>query len=587
MRLSQLFFRTLRESPADAEMASHRLLLRAGFIHQLGAGIFTLLPLGRRATDRLEAILREEIDAIGGQEMSMPVVNPADVWKKTGRYRQIGAEMARFADRGGRDMVLAMTHEEVVGTVTRDLVQSYRHLPRLVYHIQTKWRDDPRPRAGLIRVREFTMKDSYSLDADAAGMDRQYESHYRAYHRIFRRAGIPVVSVLSDVGMMGGSAAHEFMYLTPAGEDTLLLCGACGHRANRQVATFEKPEPPSEEPAEPERVETPGITTIAGLADFLGVSEARTAKAVFQVATVVEEDEERERLVFAVVRGDMELSETKLRNAVGAKELRPATDAEIRVAGAVPGYASPMGVSRDGDVVVVDDLIPASPNLVAGANEEGVHLRNVNYGRDFEADVVADLVAAREGSPCPECGAPMDTRRGVEVGNIFKLGTRYSEALGCTYLDADGTERPIWMGSYGIGSGRLLACVAEECHDENGLVWPVGVAPWPVHVVALGGGDEEAGRIHESLTAAGIDVLWDDRDESAGVKFNDADLLGMPIRLTVSSRSLERGGVELKLRAEEKVRIVPLDDLLEEVESVLAELTARRTATVEEEIPPL
>ncbi|HEX9885272.1 MAG TPA: proline--tRNA ligase [Longimicrobiales bacterium] len=574
--MSQLFARTLRDAPSGAEMASHRLLLRAGYIHQLGAGIFTLLPLGRQVSDRVEAILRQEMDRIGGQELSMPVVNPADVWKETGRYHQIGEEMGRFQDRGGRDMVLAMTHEEVVATLARDVIQSYRQLPQLLYHLQTKWRDDPRPRAGLIRVREFVMKDSYSLDADAAGLDRQYDAHHRAYHRIFRRCGLPVVDVLADVGMMGGSASHEFMYLTPAGEDTLLLCDACGHRANRQVATFRKPTAEAEDARPLERVETPGVTTIASLADFLGVPSSRTAKAVFQVATIVEDDAESDRLVFAVVRGDMELSETKLRNAVGARDLRPATDEEIRAAGAVPGYASPVGI--EGVTVVVDDLVKDSPNLVAGANEEGWHLLHVNFGRDFGADLVTDLVAADEGLGCPDCGEPLHTRRGVEVGNIFKLGTRYTEALGCRYLDADGRERPVWMGSYGIGSGRLLACIAEEHHDEDGLVWPMAVAPYQVHIVSLAGGDAEAERLYASLADGGWDVLWDDRNESAGVKFKDADLLGVPIRLTVSGRSLEKGGVELKLRRDSERRIVALADVGAEIEAVVSALEAETGA---------
>lgn len=575
MRMSRAFWRTLRESPAGAEVPSHQLLVRAGFIRQLGAGIFTLLPLGRRASDRIEDVMRAEMNAIGGQEVTMPVMNPAEIWKATKRWYQIGDEMGRFTDRVGRDMVIAMTHEEVVGDLTKDIIQSYRQLPQLVYHIQTKWRDDARPRAGLIRVREFVMKDSYSLDADAEGLDVQYRAHYQAYFNIFRRCGVPVVAVLADVGMMGGSASHEFMYLTPVGEDTLLLCDACGHMANRQIATFQKPAPEAEEPRDVEVVDTPGITTIEALARFLGVPASRTAKAVFQMATVVEGKEERERLVFAVVRGDMELSETKLRNVVGAKEMRPAMDEEIAAVGAVPGYASPMGIARGEGAelaVVADDLVPASPNLVAGANEPNRHLRNVTYGRDWEADVVADIVAADDGYGCPQCGAEMHTRRGIEVGNIFKLGTRYTDAVGCTYLDAEGKARPVWMGSYGIGSGRLLACVAEENHDDAGLIWPITVAPFQVHIVSLSGGHEEAERLYEELTVAGLDVLYDDRDESAGVKFNDADLIGLPVRLTVSGRSLEKGGVELKLRHESERRIVGRDRVEEEVRSVITAL---------------
>lgn len=572
MRFSRLFLRTLREAPAGTEVASHGLLVRAGMVHQLGAGIFSLLPLGKKVARRVENIMREEMDRIGGQEMSMPVVNPGEIWKETGRYDQIGEELGRFTDRVGRDMVLAMTHEEAVGAISRDVVQSYRQLPQLIYHIQTKWRDDARPRAGLIRVREFVMKDSYSLDADSAGLDRQYDAHHKAYERIYARCGIPVIPVLADVGMMGGSKSVEFIYVTPIGEDTLLICEACGHRANRQAAAFRKPVPEPEHPLPIEKKATPDTTTIAALAELLGVHESRTAKAVFQVATVIEGDEETERFVFAVVRGDMELSDTKLRNAIGAKELRAATSEEIRAVGAVEGYASPVGL--DGVLVAVDDLIPKSPNLVAGANEDGYHLLNTNYGRDYEATIVADLVAADDGDACPECGTPMHTRRGIEVGNIFKLGTHYSEAMGCTYLDADGKQKPIWMGSYGIGSGRLLASIAEEHHDDDGLIWPVTVAPYDVHLVSLGGGEETADELYSTLEAAGLAVLYDDRDESAGVKFNDADLIGVPIRITVSKRSLKSGGVEMKLRREADKKVAALDDVVQDVLETLAALTA-------------
>lgn len=570
MRMSGSFSQTLREAPSDAEIASHQLLVRAGFIRQLGAGIYSLLPLGVRSIEKIHDIMRQEIEAIGGQELSMPVVNPADLWKETNRFYEIGDELARFQDRNGRDMVLAMTHEEVVGDLVRAVVHSYRQLPLLVYHIQTKWRDDPRPRAGLIRVREFTMKDSYSLDADEEGLDRQYRAHYQAYFNIFHRCALPTVAVRSDVGMMGGSMAHEFMYLTPIGEDTLLVCESCGYMANRQVATFRKPEP-AEEPPEPlEKVETPDVSTIRDLASYLEIPTERTAKAVFLVASVTEGTEEVERLVFALVRGDMEVNESKLANAVRARAFRPAREEEIRAVGAVPGYASPMGLEEA--VVVVDDLIPDSPNLVTGANEHGYHIRNVNYGRDFEADVVADIAVAEAGHACIECGASLTESRGVEVGNIFKLGTRYSDALGCTFLDREGRERSVIMGSYGIGSGRLLACVAEEHRDDGGLIWPITVAPYHVHIVSLPGGEEAAEGLCGSLRQAGMEVLWDDRDETAGVKFNDADLIGLPIRLTVSKRSLSKGVVEIKLRRSEDREEVPLEDAIDRVRELKASL---------------
>ena len=565
MRMSRSFSTTLREVPSDAEISSHQLLLRAGFIRQLGAGIFSYLPLARRAMTRIEDIMREEINAIGGQELTMPVVHPADVWQETGRWSQIGAEMARFKDRTDHDMVLAMTHEEVVADLARREIQSYRQLPQLIYHIQTKFRDDPRPRAGLIRVREFTMLDSYSLDRDWEGLDRQYQAHYQAYFRIFNRCGLPVRAVGSDTGMMGGKEAHEYMYLTPIGEDTLMFCDSCDYAANRQVAVFRKPKPEPEAALPLEKVATPDASTIAELADFLNIPTAKTAKAVFFTAEMA--GEESPKLIFAVLRGDMALNETKLVNAVALNgqgsitSLRPATDEEIEAVGATPGYASPIGIDRKGVLVVADDLLPDTPNLVAGANEAGFHLRNTNLGRDYEADIIADIAQAEDGALCPECGGALTAQRGVEVGNIFKLGMRYTEALGATFLDEAGEAQPIIMGSYGIGVGRLLACVAEEYHDEHGLIWPVSIAPYPLHLVVLsskdGSAEDAADRFYDDLVKAGLEPLFDDRDERAGVKFNDADLIGLPLRVTVSARSLQNGGFEFKRRDTDERWIVP------------------------------
>jgi prolyl-tRNA synthetase len=580
MRMSKLFSQTLRDVPSDAEVPSHGLLVRAGFIRQLASGIFSYLPLARRALTKIENIMREEINAIGGQEITMPVVHPAKIWKDTKRWYQIGSEMARFKDKSGRDMVLALTHEEVVADLVRREVSSYRQLPMLIYHIQTKWRDDPRPRAGLIRVREFTMKDSYSLDIDEDGLDVQYRAHYQAYFNIFHRCGLPVSSVKSDVGMMGGSLAHEYMYLTPVGEDTLLICGACGYSANRQVARIGKTAAPKEDLKPAEKIATPGVTTIEGLAEFLDVPKSKTAKAVFMMATITEDEQDVERLVFAVVRGDMDVNETKLANAVRAKELRPATDEEIAASGAVAGYASPAGLK--GTLVVVDDLIPESANLVAGANEEGFHIRNVNYGRDFRSDIVCDLALARDGDPCPECGEPMGATRGVEVGNIFKLGTRYSDSLGAEFLDRDGSSRPVVMGSYGIGSGRLLACVAEEHHDEQGLVWPITVAPYHVHLVSLKGSGDAGETLYAQLVDDGIEILYDDREESPGVKFADADLIGLPIRLTIGKRSLKSGGVELKRRDGDDASVIPLDQIGSRLREEIAALHERISRLVVE-----
>lgn len=578
MKMSHLFGSTLRQAPAEAETASHQLLLRAGFIRQLGAGIYSLMPLGKRSIDKIENIMRAEMNAIGGQEIFMPVVHPADIWQETGRWYQIGDEMSRFKDRKAHDMVLAMTHEEVVTDLARRDVQSYKQLPMLIYHIQTKWRDDPRPRAGLIRVREFTMKDSYSLDLDEAGLDVQYKAHYQAYFNIFHRAGLPVISVGADVGMMGGSLAHEYMYLTPVGEDTLVLCDNCHYRANRQIAVFKKEKPAAETATALEKLATPGVSTIEALAEFVKLPKAKTAKAVFMTATFKGDEGESQKLVFAVVRGDMEVNETKLANAIKAAELRPAHEEEIRAIGAVAGYASPIGLK--GALVVVDDLVPDSPNLVAGANEEGFHYLNTNYGRDYTADIVADIAVADDGHACPRCGSPLRTSRGVEVGNIFKLGTRYTAALGANYLDENGKEQPIVMGSYGIGSGRMLACAAEEHHDDKGLIWPITIAPFEVHLVALRGGEAQAAQLYEDLQMAGLDVLFDDREETPGVKFNDADLIGLPIRLTVSERSLKEGGVELKLRREADRRIVAQSAAVQETVKIVGDLLAAVEATV-------
>ena len=558
MRVSTLFFASLRDDPAEAEMVSHKLLVRAGYVRQLGSGIYTVLPLGFRVQQKIEQVIREEIDAIGGQEMEMPVVHPAELWRESGRYQKIGPELVRFKDRGGRDMVLAMTHEEVVADLLRDLVKSYRQLPAIVYHFQTKFRDEPRARGGLIRVREFVMKDSYSLDADEAGLDRSYQAHHGAYSRIFRRLGLSTVAVGADVGIMGGSLAHEFMVLNEHGEDTLVLCGTGDYAANQQIAAIRKPEPTAEEPMATEEVPTPGTDTIASLAALLSVGTDRTAKATFFVTN-------DGRLITAIVRGDFEVNETKLVNAIQAfGGLRPATADEIRAAGMEPGYASPIGAHDT--TVVVDDLVMRSPNLVAGGNKAGFHLRNVNAGRDFTPDVVGDITNAREGDPCPRCGAPLTLRKGIEVGNIFKLGTDFTEKLNATYLAEDGSRHFVVMGSYGIGLGRALACIVEEHHDEKGIVWPAAVAPFAAHLVALGAGKEPAvaeaaDALYQRLADAGVDVLYDDRDESPGVKLTDAELLGMPWIVTVSPRSLAAGGAEVTERATGDRNVRPLPDV--------------------------
>ena len=557
MRVSQLFGATLRAAPSD-ELFSHQLLLRAGYLQQLAAGIFSLLPLGARSQERIRRILRQELDAIGGQEVSMPVVQPADLWQRSGRWQGVDETLVRFQDRRGREMVVAMTHEEVVADLAASQVSSYRDLPRIVYQIQTKFRDEPRPRAGLIRTREFWMKDSYSLDRDPEGLRAAYRKHFHAYFRIAARAGLPVAAVLSDVGMMGGKVAHEFMYLSDQGEDTLLLCPRCGYAANQEVA--ERLEAPAEESPELplEEVATPGCTTVAEVAAALQVELSRVAKTVGYVAEMVRGEEGR--VVLAVVPGDREVNLARLRQATGAVDLRAATTEELAKVGAVAGYMSPRGLDRAAVTVVADSGLGRRRNLVAGANREGWHLRNFNLARDGHVDQELALGAAVGGDPCPSCGGPLDLRRGIEYGNIFQLGTRYSEALGAVYTDEEGRQRPVVMGSYGIGLGRLLACVAEEHHDERGLALPISIAPYHVALVQVGSDPAVAAaaqRLYADLERAGVETLYDDRDVSAGIKFADSDLRGMPLRVTVSPRTLQREAVELKRRLGEP-RDVPV-----------------------------
>jgi len=568
MRMSHMFGRTLREAPADAEIPSHQLMVRAAMIRPLGAGIYSLLPLGYRVIRKVEQIVREEMDAIGGQEMLMPFVHPAEVWERSGRLHEIGPEMTRLKDRGDREMVLAMTHEEVVTDLTATEINSYRQLPQIVYHIQSKWRDEPRARGGLIRVREFTMKDSYSLDTDAEALNTGYEKHAVAYERIFTRLGLKFIKVGADVGMMGGSKSEEFMAFSPNGEDTLFICEDGDYAANREVAGFRRDEPKAEDPLEMELVATPDTNTIALLAEYLDIPLSRTAKAVFFIG-------ESGRFIFAVVRGDLDVNETKLRQATGEGSLTPATAEQIRAIGAEPGYGSPVGVHDA--FIVVDESVRDSPNLVAGANKPGYHLRNVNLGRDYEADVVADIASAWEGAPCPVCGGSMRVERGIEVGNIFQLGTRYTERMGATYLDKDGKARPVVMGSYGIGIGRAAASVVEQCHDERGIIWPISIAPYHVSLLSLGKEDEviaATDRLYDELRAAGVEVLYDDRTDRPGVKFTDAELIGNPIRLSISKRTLEAGEVELRLRTASESEMVPTGQIVARVRSIMDELFA-------------
>jgi prolyl-tRNA synthetase len=561
MRMTQLFNRTLRQEPSEADTVSHRLLLKAGLVQQVAAGVYAYLPLAWRTLKKIEQIIREEMDAAGGQELFLPNLNPRELWEESGRWQNFGPELIKLKDRKGRDFCLAPTHEEVVTDLVRNRIQSYRELPVIVYQIQVKMRDEPRPRGGLVRVREFTMKDAYSFDASAGGLDRSYRAMFQAYKNIFSRCGLPAVAVEADSGAIGGKDSHEFMLLAPTGENEIISCDKCGYAANQERASFRKSTAGAgNEPQLPmEEVATPGIKTIAQLASYLGIPSRQTAKAVFYTATFADRDE----LVFAVIRGDYEINETKLRNYLKCIALEMASDEVVHRSGLVAGSASP--VALKGVRVVADDSIALSPNLVAGGNKPDVHLRNVNFPRDFQAEAVIDIATAREGDPCPRCGEPLRAQRGIEVGHVFKLGTVYSEKMGATFLDQKGVAKPIIMGCYGIGIGRLMAAAIEQNNDDKGIIWPLPIAPYHVHLVALSPESPQVGaaaeKLYADLQAAGLEVLFDDRLESPGVKFNDADLLGMPLRLTVSPRNLKDGKVELKLRIEKVAEIIPLSDV--------------------------
>jgi prolyl-tRNA synthetase len=568
MRLSQLFGKTLRQAPAEAETVGHQLLLRAALVQQLSAGVYSSLPLGWRVLRRIEQIIREEMDAAGGQELVMPAIQPLELWQASGRDRSMADVLYHVVDKRDRRFVLGPTHEETVVELFKRQVRSYRDLPAIVYQIQTKFRDEPRPRGGLVRLRQFTMKDAYSFDVDFEGLDVAYQKMYQAYSRIFERCGVPTVPVLADSGAIGGKDTHEFVYLAESGEDSSLLCDRCGYAANGECADFQKVplSADSEQPLPMEEIPTPGIYTIEALADHLGIPQAKTCKAVFYSADG--------RPLFVAIRGDMEVNETKLRRAAGCVDLHYMTEPEVIEAGFVPGSASAVGLANAR--IVADDLVPREVNLVAGGNKPDTHLLNVNYGRDWQADVVADIALARDGYLCPQCGAPLRLRRGIEMGQIFKLGTVYSEKLGATFLDHDGQLKPVVMGCYGIGTERLLAAVVESNHDEQGIIWPPELAPYQAHLVALGVDRpdvvEAAERLYGELQAAGIAVLYDDREESPGVKFNDADLLGMPLRVTVSARTLAKDSVELKRRPEAEAKLVPLGDTLAAVREAASSL---------------
>ncbi len=533
-RASQLFLPTLRDAPADAEAASHQLLVRGGFIRQIGAGLWAMLPLGWRVHMRIEQIIREEIDAIGGQEMLSPTLTPAELWETTGRIDV--PILFHLNDSGGRPFVLSWTHEESMTFLARE-IQSYKQLPQVWYHFSTKDRDEPRPRGGLLRVREFIMKDSYTFDADEAGLDAAFARHEEAYIRIFERCGLEAYEVEAESGVMGGKVSRDFLAPTGSGENELMRCDNGDYFADAEAARGTPP--PAELPPAldaPELVDTPRVGTIEELANFLSLAESATAKAL----PVVTGD----RLVLALVRGDDKLSEGKLETFFEAA-FRAATAEEIRAAfGAGGGSLGPVGVGLE---VIADEALREG-QYVAGANEDGKHLRGVQAGRDYEP-TFADIRQAKDGDACPECGGTLRIQTAIEVGHIFKLGTFHSKPFGATFLDEDGREKPLVMGSYGIGLARTMAAVVEQSHDENGIVWPQSVAPYDVHVVALPGAEEIALQAAEALSAAGLDVLLDDRDQRAGEKFADADLIGCPLRVTAGRKSLEDGKVDVRNRA--------------------------------------
>ena len=545
-RASKLFLPTLREDPADADAASHKLLVRGGFIRQVGAGVWTYLPLGWRVHQKVVQIIREEMNAIGGQEMLMPVLTPAELWETSGRIRI--PEVFKLKDRAGRDFVLPLTHEETVTFHAREL-HSYKELPQILYHFSLKFRDEARPRAGLIRVREFIMKDAYSFDRDEAGLDESFRKHSGAYKRIFERCGLEAVEVAAESGIMGGSGSQDFLAPAGAGENTLVICENGDYAADLEIAGGVPPPPdfPEELPA-PEEVETPGQRTIEAVSQFLGVDERATAKAMPVVTD--------EGLVLALVRGDDRLNEMKLLAALG-RTFRPAQPEEIREAfGADGGSIGPVGAP----VEVLADETLREGQYVVGANRDDRHLRGVQAGRDFQARF-ADLREVRAGDACLRCGGHLRLQVAIEVGHIFKLETEFSEPLAASFVDQDGTERPLIMGSYGIGPGRVLAAVVEQRHDEQGISWPRSIAPYDVQVVALPGVEKEADQAAQTLDAAGADVLLDDRDARAGEKFADADLIGCPIRVTVGKKTLDDGAADVRDRQSGEERRVPLAEL--------------------------
>ena len=570
MRTSQLYAPTLREVPAEAEVISHKLMLRAGMIRKAAGGLYTYLPLAWRTIKKIEQIIREEMDAAGGQEIAMPIVQPSELWKETGRWEVYGDEMFRVNDRHGREFCLGPTHEEMVTSIVRDEVRSYKQLPLMLYQIQNKYRDEIRPRFGLMRGREFIMKDLYSFDKDEEGMRVSYQKMYDAYTNVFTRCGLTFRPVEADNGAIGGGGSHEFTVLADAGESSIAYCEKCDYAASDEKAELKIIRSAQEEALPLEKVATPGTKTIALVADYLKVSVEKTIKAVAYQT-------EKDGVVLAFVRGDHEVNEVKVLNAVGAIALRMADEAAIRAVSGEPGFMSPIGVKK-GTKIVVDATVMEMVNAVAGANEPDAHYKNVTPKRDFNAaePIVTDIRLVQEGDPCPRCGAPLKMTRGIEAGQVFMLGTKYSEALHATFLDESGKEKPLVMGCYGIGVGRTMAAAIEQNNDKDGIIWPRAIAPFEVVVVPVNAKVPEqlalAEKIYGELKAAGMDVLLDDRKERAGVKFKDCDLIGYPLRVTVGPKAVEDGMIELHVRRTGETVIEPEASYLAKAKTLLETL---------------
>jgi prolyl-tRNA synthetase len=563
MYFSRLFAKTLKEIPSEADTISHQLLIRAGMIQQIAAGVYTYLPLGWKVLKKIETIIREEMDSADGQEIMMPMLQPIELWEQSGRLPSFGKTLFLVTDRKEHKLALGPTHEEIITKLVHHYVQSYRDLPLLLYQIQNKFRDEPRPRGGLLRVREFIMKDLYSFDIDETSLDNNYQKMIQAYKNIYSRCGLPTVMVEADSGAIGGKASHEFMLIAETGEDEIIYCSNCDYAANTEKAQSIKQSLEIEEIAPLEEISTPNIKTIEEVAGFVGVPRGKTLKAVFYSA-----DDE---IVFAIIRGDLDVNEIKLKNLLKCNELRLATESEVDAAGIIAGSASPLGLQ--GIKIVADDSIELGNNFIAGANKPDTHIKNVNYPRDFKVDIISDIATARAGDGCPKCNNVLLSQHGIEVGHIFKLGTFLSEQLDAYYLDPEGISKPIIMGCYGIGLGRLMAAAVEQNHDDKGIIWPAPIAPYDIYLCALRMDNpqvaETAEKLHSDLSNAGYDVLFDDRVVSAGVKFKDADLIGIPVRLTLSERTLQNNSIEIKQRGEKETRVIPLDSLSSELDTIL------------------